>query len=628
MSDAANAKPRWIRPLPANVVNKIAAGEVVERPSAVVKELVENAVDAGAGRIDIVIEKAGVKLIKVVDDGCGIGEDQIEVAFARHATSKITQFKDLDSLYSYGFRGEALPSIASVSRLRMVSRPADSNHGTELVIEGGVVQNKAPIAAPPGTSVEVQSLFFNTPARRKFLKAESTEARYLSRTATALALARPGIGFSYTVNNREVFVVPPDQTLVSRAEALLGGEGRMAAVEGNEGPVRVQGCVAPPDMAQHNRFGLYLFVNSRYIFSPVLSHAVRAAYGEMLPQGLHPVGSLQVTLDPAAVDVNVHPSKTEVRLSHEREVHDIVRRIVAQALRQDGVIPEYRTPPATHDGDQRRRQTPDSHSGSREGFIPGIYSRESGQGLLSELHRPKPAGKEPDDSSPVVRVDTRTGEILDESSDGTERTVEHSGRSGSTSSTTGPSEGFQLIGRFSDRYLLLQSGDNLYVVDQHTAHERVLYEEMLRRLEAAGVESQTLLLPVQVELTPEQMSVFSEVSDELSRGGFVVSEFGGRMINIEAVPVVMSRRSPKKVVLSVLDDLSAFRRKGQDLVKGMAQSMACRAAVMAGDRLGEAEATHLIERLLQCQDKYSCPHGRPTFIRITRRDLDKQFGRE
>lgn len=619
------SKPRWIRPLPANVVNKIAAGEVVERPSAVVKELVENAVDAGADRIDIFVEKAGVKLIKVVDNGCGISEDQIEIAFARHATSKITQFKDLDSLYSYGFRGEALPSIASVSRLRMVSRPADSQSGTELVIEGGVVQDRAPVAAAPGTSIEVQNLFFNTPARRKFLKAESTEVRYLSRTATALALGRPDIGFSYSVNNREIFALPSNQTLLQRAGALLGGDGRMALIEGEDGPVRVHGCVGPPDMAQHNRFGLYLFINSRFIFSPVLSHAVRAAYGEMLPSGLYPVGALLVVLDPATVDVNVHPSKTEVRLSHEREVHDIVRRIVAQGLRQDGVIPEYRHASDRPSGGTDHGRASAPPVAGRGGFIPGVYSREANQDLLSELYRVGPRETDSETPPSLVKVDTRTGEIVEESSGGGEDPLKQAEPSWGAS---GPSEGFRLIGRFSDRYLLLQSGDNLYVVDQHTAHERVLYEDMLRRFEHSSVESQTLLLPVQVELTPEQMSVFAEVNDELNRGGFIVSEFGGRMINIEAVPVVMSKRSPRKVVLSVLDDLSAFRRKGQDITKGMAQSMACRAAVMAGDHLGEAEATHLIERLLQCSDKYTCPHGRPTFIRITRRDLDKQFGRE
>ncbi len=625
MTSRLSPKAHWIRPLPANVVNKIAAGEVVERPSAVVKELVENAVDAGADRIDVFIEKAGVKLIKVVDNGCGIGEDQIEIAFARHATSKITQFKDLDALYSYGFRGEALPSIASVSRLRMVSRPAEAGSGTELIIEGGIVQSRAPIAAAPGTSVEVENLFFNTPGRRKFLKAESTEARHLSRTATALTLGRPEIGFSYTVNNREVFALPPGQTLVQRAEALLGGNGRMAVVEGDEGPVRVSGCVGPPDMAQHNRFGLYLFVNSRYIFSPVLSHAVRASYGEMLPSGLYPVGSLLVNLDPASVDVNVHPSKTEVRLSHEREVHDIVRRIVAQALRQDGVIPEFRHASHKPSVDSAHRPTSVSDSTARRGLIPGVRNRDSGPGLLSELHRGVPGETDSAAFPSVANVDTNTGEILEGPAPTSGTPTEGAD---AERPAPGPSKGFHLIGRFSDRYLLLQSGDDLYVVDQHTAHERVLYEEILSRLEHSSLESQTLLLPVQIELTPEQMSIFAVVSEELNRGGFSVSEFGGRMINIEAVPVVMSKRSPQKVVLSVLDDISSFRRKGQDLSKGMAQSMACRAAVMAGDHLGEAEAVHLVDRLLQCTDRYTCPHGRPTFIRITRRDLDKQFGRE
>ncbi|MBU0982903.1 MAG: DNA mismatch repair endonuclease MutL, partial [candidate division Zixibacteria bacterium] len=329
----------WIRPLPERLINKIAAGEVVERPASVVKELVENSLDAGADQVSIEVENSGVRLIKIVDNGCGIGADQIEIAFSRHATSKISDFKDLDRILSYGFRGEALPSIASVSRLRMVSRFVGEDTGTEIIFEGGVLQSKRPVAAPPGTTIEVENLFYNTPARRKFLKAESTEARHVSRVATALAIGRYDRGFSYRTNKRKVFSLPPGQVLGERVTALLSPGKTFIAITGELGPIRVEGFVGMPDMAMSNRNGLYLFINGRLIQSPSLSHALVAGYGELLPRGNFPIGALLLTIDPTEIDVNVHPAKTEVRLSRERDVHDALYRLVKDTLRERGVIP-------------------------------------------------------------------------------------------------------------------------------------------------------------------------------------------------------------------------------------------------------------------------------------------------
>jgi len=516
-------KKAWIRPLPERVVNKIAAGEVVERPAAVVKELVENSLDAGATRIDIVIEKAGIKLIKIADDGCGIPEEQIEVAFGRHATSKISAFDDLNALHSYGFRGEALPSIASVSRLRMVSRVGGEPSGTELIIEGGVVQSKKPIAAPPGTTVEVANLFYNTPARRKFLRAESTESRYLSRTATALAISSPGVGFTYTANGRRVFSVPPGQNLSKRTLSLLGEKGKFFDLDQEIGPVRIVGCLGLPETAQHNRYGQYLFINDRYIFSTVLSHAVRVGFGEMIPGGSFPIGTLCLTVDPAEIDVNVHPSKTEVRLSQEREIHTAIRHAVRDALRHDSTIPALGTVSGPPRGrsvqtvipspSREGHSVPNGGSGpghGRENVIPGIAApTPANTEFLAELYRQTP-NIEPSD---IVRVDRQTGEILTDQ----ER---------ATSEAAGPSSGFRLVGRFSDLYLLLQAGEDLYIVDQHTAHERVLYEEMKTRIEASSVDGQNLLFPVQIELSPEQLAVFEESRELLTDSGFAISGFG------------------------------------------------------------------------------------------------------
>lgn len=615
-SDRANK--RWIKPLPKQLINKIAAGEVVERPASVLKELVENSIDAGSERIEIIIEKSGAKLIKIVDDGCGIDEEQIEVAFARHATSKISSFDDIHNLLSYGFRGEALPSIASVSRLRMVSRPHDAQSGTEIIFEGGVIQHRKPIAAPVGTSIEVENLFYNTPARRKFLKAESTEARHIARVATALAIGRPDIGFTFTLNGRKVFSRPPGESLAERVAGVLGDRNKkFVVVAGHIGPVAVAGLVSTPQSVQQSRSGQFLFINNRYISSPTLSHAFNAGYGELLPRGQHPVGALLLSVDPTEVDVNVHPAKTEVRLSREREIHDAVCRIVKDALRHDGIIPSIRTAaPDRVPGEPPVRQTRSgSSSGGERHTIPGIGRQPVNTHLLSELYRSVPAAGGPAKTDDIIEVDKRTGEII---------TVETAAPS---ASPTGPPTGFRFIGRFADMYLLLQTGDDLYVVDQHTAHERVLYEEILEKIERHVLEGQRLLFPVQVELTPEQMVVFEESNALLNSSGFQVGPFGGRMVNIEAVPVVLAKKSAEKVLLKVLDDIASLRKTGHDLKKAMAQAMACRSAVMAGDRLDDREAVHLVERLLRSDNAYSCPHGRPTFIKLSRADLDRQFGR-
>ena len=597
----------WIRPLPERLVNKIAAGEVVERPASVVKELVENALDAGASRVEIIIDRSGTRLIKIVDNGWGIDEDQIEIAFSRHATSKISEFDDLDRIESYGFRGEALPSIASVSRLRMVSRSEKADSGTEIVFEGGVLQSKKPIAAPVGTTVEVENLFFNTPARRKFLRAETTEARHITRIAMAMAMARYEVGFTYRLNERQVFSLPAGLSLGDRVASLLAPGKKFIEVSGETGPVKVLGHLASPELAQSNRNAQFIFINGRYIQSPTLSHALASGYGELLPRGNYPIGALLLQVDPAEVDVNVHPAKTEVRLSRDREVYDAVHRQVKEALQRGGVVPSLQVPVAPG----RLPHVSDSAAHTpRQNLIPGIISTQRvDAGQLCSIYRDTPAAP-PSMSSQVVRVDTSTGEILEPE----------------PCPATGPMS-LRLIGRFDDLYLLFQIGSELFVIDQHTAHERVLYEETLAQIEARSSVGQTLLLPVQVELGAEQMALFDESREVLCQTGFAIEPFGGTTVRIEAVPAILSRKSPELAVRSILDDLASLRKSGQDLKKAVAQSVACRSAVMAGDRLTDREALALAERLMACDNRFSCPHGRPTFIKMSRQDLDRQFGR-
>lgn len=604
-----------IRPLPERVINKIAAGEVIERPAAVVKELVENSIDAGADRIEIIIEKSGTRLIKIVDNGCGIPEDQVEIAFSRHATSKISSFDDLNSLYSYGFRGEALPSIASISRLRMVTRAADARVGTEIIYEGGVLKSRQPASAPPGTTIEVENLFYNTPARRKFLKAESTEARHISRTAMALALGGSGIGIVYSLNGRKVFAVAAGDEMKSRVATVLGEGHKYVRVEGGTELVKVTGYVGKPDNVQNNRYGQFIFINGRYIHSPGLSHAFVAGYGELIPRGTFPVGAILLTVDPSEVDVNVHPTKAEVRLSREREVHDALYRILRDSLQQDGIIPSISGMPSSTSSDRGADNARTGRTYARPGYVPGIYQpADPAPHLISELY--KNAGAAGSRADEIV-VDRNTGEVLSPKAP----VESHGDSDGGT-----PSD-FRVIGRLASLYLLLQISDDLYVVDQHTAHERVLYEETLSKIEHSAVDAQTLLFPAQVELNPEQYVVFEETMELLNTSGFKVSAFGGRTVNIEAVPSVLSGKAPEVAFIRVLDDLASNKKAGQDLKKAAAQSIACRSAVMAGDKLSDQEATHLVSRLLSCENKYSCPHGRPTFVKISRQDLDKQFGR-
>ena len=563
--------------------------------------------------IEIFIEKSGAKLIKIVDNGCGIPEDQIEIAFSRHATSKIRNFDDLNALYSYGFRGEALPSIASISRLRMVSRPHNANVGIEIIYEGGVLQSKEPIAAPFGTTIEIENLFYNTPARRKFLKAESTESRHISRNAMGMALSRHHIGFSFTSNGKTIFSLPKETTLKERVLGILGADKKLIEIRGEIGPVKLTGYIGTPEIVQQNRYGQFLFINNRYIQSPTIGHAFSAGYGEMMPRGKFPIGVLLLEVDAGEVDVNVHPTKAEVRLSREREIHDAVYRIIKDKLRSDGIIPAFKSPQFNN---QNPSQTSDYNPiPNRSAYIPGVNSNQPADpNLLHDLYKQPNISSHLTPQEPsIVQVDSNTGEIL-ETPQPTNQSISHL-------------SGFRLVGRFSDLYLLLQAGEDLYIIDQHTAHERVLFEETMAKVDDNALEGQAMLFPAQVELDPQQMALFEESEELLNKSGFDVSHFGGRTININAIPSILRKKSPEKLFLKILDDIVSLKKTGYDLKKAMAQSIACRSAVMAGDRLTDEEATFLLKRLLECDNMYACPHGRPTFIKLSREDLDRQFGR-
>jgi len=603
-----------IRPLPERLINKIAAGEVIERPAAVLKELVENSLDAGATQIDIIIEKSGSKLISVIDNGCGIEADQVEIAFSRHATSKIRDLTDLDSLYSFGFRGEALPSIASVSRTRMITRTAASETGREIIVEGGVVQNFKPVAAPPGTKVEVRDLFFNTPARRKFLKTETTEARHLSRNAVALALSAPEVCFSCTLNGRRLFSLDNrHRDLKLRTEELLLSKtgGKLFPVEHGSEILKVGAYLSFPDQCRNNQQGLLVFINNRYIKSPVMNHAVIAGYGELLPKGNYPFGAVFLQIDPSGVDVNVHPTKAEVRLSDEKVVHDLLYHAIKRAIGGASHVYSQSVPlesekessPMTSRDAFRQAQKLETTPGNRlsQADFERLYARDQ------DMLRPESVKSASPHDLPVDPEERGTGVA----------TV-----------TEVPDRGnINFLGYFSDVYMIFKSDDELLLVDQHTAHERVLYEQNLAAMESGKAVSQNLLFPINIELSPEEFTLFEEATGILKAAGFIVEPFGTCNVLLTAVPISISKASPERIFQNIMDDIQNMRKTGADIKKALAQSMACRAAVMAGTILSREEAEALLRQLLATENHHCCPHGRPTILRITKRELDGKFGR-
>ncbi len=606
------AAKKWIKPLPERLINKIAAGEVIERPAAVLKELVENSLDAEAAKIDIIVEKSGTKLITIIDNGCGIAAEQMEIAFSRHATSKIRDFSDLEYLTSFGFRGEALPSIASISKTRMVSRTDGSDTGMEIIIEGGVVQSLKPVAAPIGTRIEVENLFYNTPARRKFLKAEVTEARHLTRNAIALALSAPAVRFSYSLNGRAIYAVDDDaENMKRRAGRLLLGEKyeRLVEVASTGEQIQIAGFIGFPDQARQNQYGLFLFINNRYVKSQSLTHAVTSGYGELLTRGNYPLGTIFLKIDPARVDVNVHPTKAEVRLSEESLVHDILHHAVKQALRKAGALGPSLVAANESGGNQIEVKEAIRRAYEFHPQRPSIPSQTAMRELYGRRDSQGQQAKETTDNKP----EPETGS--------SERTPE-------VKTTDDGPDSITYLGQFSELYLVFRDKETLTIVDQHAAHERVLYEEYLSLINSGGSVSQNLLFPITVELSPERFLLFEETAETLRKAGFSAEPFGSNAVLISAVPISLSRKSPEKVFHSVLDDIESIRNAGSDLIKAVAQSLACRAAVMAGDRMSSEEALALWRQLMTTENRHCCPHGRPTFLIISQNELDVKFGRK
>lgn len=610
-----------IKILSETLVNKIAAGEVVERPASVVKELLENSIDAGSKYVTVEIERGGVKLIKVSDDGSGMTPTEAELALTRHATSKIESVEDLFSISTLGFRGEALPSIASVSIFDLTSRTSEFPDGIRVRIEGGNMKSATPCGCPVGTTIEVRELFFNVPARRKFLKTVTTETRQVLQTVTSLALAHPHVGFELISEGRTLFDFGPVESLAQRVFDIYGQDlsRRFITFEEDAGGIRVNGFLSRPSDAKRHRMETRFFVNRRAISSRVMHAAVMAAYGELLPKGCYPQGAVYIDIDAELVDVNVSPTKSEVRFKDEKSLYHILYHAVSSAMSAPEVIPEVS----------------DEADDSSEGRY--IRATKSAVESFVKSHRQVPEQKRQTaislDTKPMVEssrdvpVPSMAAPTLSPDQVGKEAGAGLRDRS--VSAMRGERTTFKpyrLIG-FADLYIVALSADAIFIIDQHAAHERILYEKALAAFDRDQLVSQRLLFPTNVELDPAAYHTAEAALDELNSLGFEIQPFGARSFAVYAAPAVARDRSPEKMLRGMIDDLGGLESDGEKMHKKVAQSFACRAAIKSGARLTEKEMEALVSDLFRCENPYVCPHGRPTLVKLNRSELEKRFGR-
>ncbi|MGD1214410.1 MAG: DNA mismatch repair endonuclease MutL [Terriglobales bacterium] len=682
--------------LPERVANQIAAGEVVERPASVVKELLENALDAGSTRIRIQVEAGGKKLIQITDNGCGMVRDDAMLAFERHATSKIKDTDDLLSISTLGFRGEALPSIASVARLHLETRAGEEAAGTVLEINGGKIIRVEEAGLPLGTSVTIRDLFFNTPARKKFLRSESTELSHIASLVTHYALAHPKKHFELHSATNALLVAPPVADHRERVYQVFGRETLdqlipLAAVQPLErvglpqpppwrrsadpcgagapareassspsaeshaadfGEVRLHGFVSKPEIQKLNRNSIFIFVNGRLIRDRLIQHAITEAYRNILPPTVYPVVLLFIEMPLAEVDVNVHPSKTEVRFRQQTVIHDFVRESVRAALMKARPVPQF----LTEIGAQ-----PSASAGLTSPRLtnPSISQGASGsEGLQRapwrDLYEPAAAGgfalQAPAVPATTARLEFEGGIAVEANAAlSLARAPEAMGDQQTISQQTIPDHGcappipqepqpaptleslgtLRPLGQIRNSFILAVNEDGLWIIDQHVAHERVLFERVLRQRSAQQVESQRLLMPLVIELTPAQQAVFSDIAEELARNGFEAEPFGARCVAVKIAPAGVDAAQIEHMLNEIFEQLT---REDQainlEAVRTrIAASIACHAAIKVNMPLEQNKMEWLLAELAKTEHPMSCPHGRPVVLRYSMQDIQKAFKR-
>jgi DNA mismatch repair protein MutL len=638
-----------IRLLAPSVAELIAAGEVVERPASIVKELVENSLDAGATRIQVEIKNGGVRYIRVTDDGCGIPFDELPTAFVRHATSKIVAAEDLDAILTLGFRGEALASVAAMCRVEMLSRQPESDMGGRIQIEGGDVLLHERAGCPVGTTIVVRDIFYNTPARMKFLKKDIAEAAQVSHILERLALINPGVSFSYIRDGKRLFTTPGDGLVLSAVRMVLGSDlaDGLLPVDFSGDGIGVSGFITMSNRGRPTRAMQYFYINGRTVQSRLLTGALEEAYRQRLVGGRFPGCVLNLTIQPGAVDVNVHPAKTEVRFSDERRVYNALYSACKETLTPPAARPAPAMSPfALGDFDYSDKQQALSGLPPLKGrmapaaFSPDGRDRPSSapasdrRPVSGPAARPTQPAARPDDSPahlilrddtglrppperpPIAAIDSPPPE------DGTPELppVEQP----ATTAQDSPPD-FRVIGELFGTYILTESGEDFYLIDKHAAHERYLYNRLLDSTE--GIERQTLLTPLTVHLPKSDYAAAVASAEEFAAMGLVFDDFGEGTLLLREVPMLLATGDPVAAVAEMAAAVSAYRRDiTPSYVAGLLASVACRTAVMAGDRSSEGELAFIAGLVLGGEATH-CPHGRPTSRRFSRREIERMFGR-
>ena len=599
--------------LPEDVASQVAAGEVIERPASVVKELVENSIDAGASRIEVKIRRGGVSTITVADDGIGMDRDDALLCLERHATSKIRSGHDLAAISTLGFRGEALPSIASVSRFRLATRERDALAGTEVLVNGGKIETVRDGGEAPGTQIEVRSLFYNLPARRKFLRSENTESSHVEQQLHLQAIGHPQIGFVFVNDERVVYQLPSAANLIDRIRDLNGGalaEQLLEIPETTAGGIALRGFIGKPGVSRSTRAQQIVFINGRAVENSTVHYALREGYHTALMKGTYPVSFLFIEMDPAAVDVNVHPAKREVRFRDPSAVREVIVETIRKTIetgrsdwaRTFSPAPALAQPPAP--------APPVSDT------LPLIEPRQ--QVALRHNWSSLPAqGETRVPTQPHLAPEYRAAAPPQPTQDGIKK-------------EKSAAENFRILGVLGKLYVLMENETGLVLVDQHAAHERILFEELRRRMEDQGVPSQRLLIPLTIQVSPRDHDWIMQNTATLQKMGIAIEQFGAGTFKIDALPQFIRAHDPLQLVHDIIDELrqtsaqTSKLRLGEDVIA----TTVCRHAVKANDYLREPELVRLIQDLLACALPYCCPHGRPTMIQISYTELEKKFGRK
>ena len=624
-----------IRELPTSVINKIAAGEVIERPASVVKELLENSVDSGATSIELAIKNGGIDLIRVCDDGCGIPEDELPLAVTSHATSKITDAEELFQVASFGFRGEALASIAEISQFVLRSRVANSDCGYELIVNGGQSEPVAACGMPSGTIIEIRNLFFNTPVRRKFLKTAQTERGHVAEAFTRIALANPNVQLKLLHNGKVQHELPPTENWRQRIADFFGPEisDSLIPVKSEVDQVSIDGYVVDPSINRANNRMQYLFLNGRYIRDRSLQHALSEAYRGLLMTGRYPVTFLNLNMPPNMVDVNVHPAKLEVRFLEGGKLYSQLLGAIRNKFLSTDLTAKAEL--------SRDRRTPPSSplvSGTeaRDGFMPPTGSSQIGQATSGSfgLNTQAPDSQKRMDFQHDAPTRDWTSAPQPAATVGSDQTpaisqpVDHSmpplnSEDGQHQAT--PVRALQV----HNTYLISETEEGMVVIDQHALHERIIYEQLRAKVLAGSLESQKLLVPEPVPLPPAEAAMVLDHADLLEQLGMIVEPFGGDTVLVSSYPAMLANHNPAEMLRGIVDLLMDDGRKidRRDLVDELLHMISCKAAVKAGDKLTPEEINDLIEHRNICQDAHHCPHGRPTALVFSREELDKRFKR-